>query len=296
MQYHQKLPLMALAGGLTGAVLRAMQLSAAFEPGTGLYMRGSLWGRLLVFWLVLLAAAFAAAARRGQHHASFEALFAGSGDLYKTLVAFSGMLLAAGGALWLVVEFPVMQTVQEESGQWVMALELPFGILCIASGLSIIGLGAVLTRGTLTARHALLTLPPLFWASFHLLVSYRQYCVSANLALFTLEIFASVACVMSYYHLARMLYGTPAPRRFAFWAAGAVALTLSDVLGYALSRVLGASVIRWDASSVIRGCCLLFGCCFLLIELSLMASRTFPPLPETEATAQEPPAPSPDDS
>ncbi len=280
MQYNQKLPLIALAGGLVGAVLRAKQLAESFEPGTGLYMPGTLWGRLLVFWLVLLAAAFALAARQGQHHASFEALFAGTGDLYKALVAFSGMLLAAGGALWMVTEFPAMQSAQAESGQWIMVLEIPFGVLSVAAGLSLIGLGAALTRGTLTAAHAFLTLPPLFWAAFHLLVSYRQYCVSANLALFTLEIFASIACVMGYYHLARMLYGKPAPRRFAFWAAGAATLTLSDVLGYALSRALGASVVQWDTGSIIRGCCLLFGCCFLLIELFLMTSRTFPPLPE----------------
>ena len=124
MQYNQKLPLIALAGGLVGAVLRAKQLAESFEPGTGLYMPGTLWGRLLVFWLVLLAAAFALAARQGQHHASFEALFAGTGDLYKALVAFSGMLLAAGGALWMVTEFPAMQSAQAESGQWIMVLEI----------------------------------------------------------------------------------------------------------------------------------------------------------------------------
>ncbi len=274
MQFNRKLPLLALTGGLVGAGLRAVQLSTAFEPETGLYIPGSLCGQLLLGWLILLAAVIAAAARQGQHHGSFEELFAGSGDLYKTILAFTGLLLAAGGAAWLAVELP-LQFQQAQAGPWVLALELPFGVLCIAAGLCLVGLGAALSRGTLSQSHALLTLPPLFWAAFHLLVAYRQYCVSANLALFTLEIFASIACVMSYYHFARMLYGKPAPRRFTFWAANAIVLSLSDMLGYALNRLLGGTAVHWTTASVVRGCCLLCGCAFLLAELFLITSRTF---------------------
>ncbi len=273
---HRQLPLLAAAGGLAGAVLRAMQLATGFEPMTGLYIQGGLWGRLLAVLLVGLGLLCVFFARRGQHNASFETLFGSSSDLYKTILAFSGLLLAAGGAAWLPIELEAVQAFPEDTSPWILALEIPFGLLCVAAGLCFVGLGATLARGAVTARSAKLVLPPLFWAAFQLLVVYRQYCVSANLALFTLEIFASIACVMAFYHFARMLYGRPAPRQFTFWAALGVMLSLSDVLGYCFSLALGNVAVRWTLGALVRGGCLMMGCVFLLTELWLVTGRVFP--------------------
>ncbi len=273
MRFHRQLPVFAAFGGLAGAFLRAMQLATGFESGTGLYSSGNLWGRLLAGWLLLTAALCAVLARRGQHHACFEELFGSDSDVFKTVLAFSGLLLALGGVAWLAVELQTMQTLPEDSTSWILALEVPFGVLCVTAGLCFVGLGAALSRGEITARHALLTMPPLFWAAFHLLVVYRQYCVSANLPLFTNEIFASIACVMAFYHYARMLYGHPAPRQFAFWAALTVALSLTDVFGYVLSLAVGNLVVRWTLGSIVRGGCLLMGNAFLFAELWTIAGR-----------------------
>lgn len=288
MQLNRRIPVLALLGGLIGAGLRAVQLLTAFERSTGLYISENPCGKLLLGWLLLFAAILAVAARAGQHDASFEELYAGSGDFYKTILAFSGLLLAAGGIGWLAVEMHALMPLTKDTEPWIIALELPFGALCVAAGLCMVGLGAVLSRGELEKKHAYMVLPPLFWAAFHLLVAYRQYCVSANLALFTPEIFAAIACVLACYYFARMLYGKPAPRLFVFWAANAIMLTLTDTLGYAFNRMMGGTAVQWTTGSVIRACCLICGCVFLLVELGLMTSRVFParprgnPVPESE--------------
>ena len=198
--------------------------------------------------------------------------------LNRLFFVISALVLAVGVFLAAVLLFKMQATAAtaaEEVEAWGMALEYPFGFLRIAAGLSIVGLGAVLSRGSISKRQALLLLPPLFWAAFHLLVAYRQYCVSANLALFTPDIFASIACVMAYYHFARMLYGKPAPRSFAFWAAMTIILTLTDTLGYALSHALGGIAVIWSTEAIVRACCLLCACVFLMVELILMTSRAF---------------------
>lgn len=273
MVFNKKLPLLALAGGVIGALLRGMQLSTGFEFPTGLYTSGNLWGRLLIVWLIAMGVLYIIAARGGRHEGEFEALFGASSDLYKTVVVLCGLLLAAGGAAWLFVELREMRAAVEGVSPWVIALEVPFGVLCVAAGVCFIGFGAALSKGTIESKHAMLTLPPLFWAAFHLLVAYRLYCVSANLALFTLEIFAAIACVMAYYHIARMLYGKPAPRQFTFWAALTVTLAMTDVLGYACSRVMGGVVVIWSLGSLVRGGCLLIGCAYLFTELWVVTSK-----------------------
>lgn len=274
MQFNRKLPLLAMLGGALGAVLRALQLVTSFEWDTGLYIAGSLHGKLLIGWLVLVAVVVALAASQGEHHASFEEVFAGTGAFYKMLFAFSGLLMSGCGVFWLVIK---LQSASEAEivEPWAMGLEIPFGLLCIAAGMCIVGLGAVLSRGSIDSRQALMLLPPVFWAAFHLLVAYRQYCVSANLALFTPDIFASIACVMAFYHFARMLYGKPAPRSFAFWAAMTIVLTMTDTIGYALSEVMGGGPAVWSTDAIVRACCLLCACVFLMVELILMTSRAF---------------------
>lgn len=277
MRFYRHLPVFAVASGLAGALLRALQLSTGFELTTGLYLSENLWGRLLLGWLLLSTALCALLARRGQHHACFEELFGDGGDLYKTVVAFSGLLLAAGGVVWLPIELQAMQAMPEDSGSWILALEVPFGVLCVVAGLCFVGLGRALSRGEITERHAALTMPPLFWAAFHLLVVYRQYCVSANLALFTVEIFASISCVMAFYHFSRMLYGSPTPRQFTFWAAMSTVLSLTDVFGYVLSLALGNLAVHWTIGAIVRGGCLLMGNAFLFIELwTITGKRLFP--------------------
>lgn len=274
MQLNRKLPALAMLGGAVGAVLRALQLVTSFEWNTGLYIKGSLHGKLLIGWLLLITAVIALMASKGEHHASFEDVFAGTGTFYKMLVAFSGLLMSVCGALWLVIKLQASAK-PEVAEPWAMGLEIPFGFLCIAAGMSIVGLGAVLSRGSINSRQALLLLPPVFWAAFHLLVAYRQYCVSANLAVFTPDIFASIACVMAFYHFSRMLYGKPAPRRFAFWAAMTVTLTMTDTIGYALGEVMGGGPVVWSTEAIVRACCLLCACVFLMVELILMTSRAF---------------------
>lgn len=281
MQFNRKLPLLAMVGGAVGAVLRALQLVTSFEWNTGLYIEGSLHGKLLIGWLLLAAAAAALTAGTGEHHADFENLFAGTGTFYKLLLAFSGLLMSACGGFWLVIKLQATSAGLETAEPWAMSLEIPFGVLCIAAGMSIVGLGAVLSRGSIDNRQALLLLPPVFWSAFHLLVAYRQYCVSANLALFTPDIFASIACVMAFYHFARMLYGKPRPRCFAFWAAMTIVLTMTDTIGYALSELMGGGPSVWSADAVVRACCLLCACVFLMVELVLMTSRVF-----TESASQ----------
>lgn len=267
MRFHRQLPVFAVISGLVGALLRALQLTTGFESGTELYIPENFWGHLLAGWLLLTAVLCAFLARRGQHHANFEVLFGDSGDLYKTMVAFSGLLLAAGGAAWLPIELRSMQGLSEDTSPWILALEIPFGFLCIAAGLCFVALGAALSRRQITEKQALLTMPPLFWAAFHLLVVYRQYCVSANLDLFAVEIFASIACVMAFYHFARMLYGKPAPRQFTFWAALTMALSVTDVFGYMLSLALDSPDVYWSLGTILRGGCLLMSSAFLFAEL-----------------------------
>lgn len=273
MVWNKKLPLLALAGGIVGAALRGMQLATGFEMGTGLYRSGNRWGLLLIVWLLAVAALAAFAARGGRYEGAFEEIFGVSSDLYKTVVVLCGLLLALGGAVWMFLELHFMRVPGEGLSAWALALEVPFGLLCILSGACFVGLGAALSKGAVEAQHAVMTLPPLFWAAFHLLVAYRQYCVSANLALFTVEIFAAIACVMAYYHISRMLYGKPAPRQFTFWATLAVALSLTDVLGYALSLPLGNLVVVWKFSTVLRGGCLLIGCVYLFTELVVVTRK-----------------------
>ena len=267
MKYKTCLPILAAAAALAGAVFRGLNLIYGYEAGTCLPRRGDRFEILLIALTVLAAAGMAALASgfRAARSLRFEAVFASRGGLFKMLSVAAGLVLILAGAAGLYVTAGV-PSASPLSNLPMFALWL----LAILSGGCLIGVAAALSREGFTESSAMLTIIPMFWACFDLIITFKDNSASPFVGLYGFELLAAIALTYAFYTLAGFLYSVPRPARFAFSAGMAFGLCVTCVGGAAISLLSGSGAVTFSTETLLRYACFLAAGVWLFALLVLL--------------------------
>lgn len=268
MKQTKVLPVLAVVLCLPGVVVRALHMLNGFDIATGLPAVSDAWVWYFTALLVLAAVIYAALSvpLRAANDMPFEQLLGTQSVGFRMAAVISGLLLLIGGVGYLYL---TMTTGEEDAAGWAKALEIVYAVVTVLCGICAIGL-AKAQGSEMTDQSAKLTLVPLLWSCLHLLVNYRMTCVDPKLASFAFGLVADVILVLAFYHLARLLYGKPRPAWLAFFGAVTTTVSVSDMGGYGLSRLMGVTIPEWSDKMVLRGCLSVAACILLVAELFVL--------------------------
>ena len=151
---------------------------------------------------------------------------------------------------------------------------IPLWILAILTGGCFIGIAAALRRKNITESTAALTIVPMFWACFDLIITFKDNGASPFVGLYGFELLAAILLTYAFYSLAGFLYSTASPARFVFSAGLAAILCVSCVGGAGISLASGAAAISFSAETLLRYACFLASGVWLFAMLVLLARST----------------------
>ena len=242
-------PLIALVGGGAAFVLRLLQRSTGFEADTGLPIPGNLPAVLLVVWFVVLAAGCLLAARKllpsdRESPARFPSDFATASAGLLTPAVMGIFLLAASGVVELasgVMPGPLAisadgLTAPLESGFFTQRESLLAGVLSLLSAASLFpAIPACRSReGDAPAKpfQGALLLVPVCCLVVRLVLTYRAMSVNPSLADYYPELLAVVFLTLAFYRLSSFAFRAGRSRRFALYAALAIAFCLATLADF----------------------------------------------------------------
>lgn len=280
MKLKRYIPVFAVLAGIVGAVLRGLNLHGGYEEGTGLPIPGNAAQTALIVLSIVMVVLFYVLGHgfKGQRGASFEHTFGCSSTGYKTIAVLCGLAMGAAGAggLYLLAT-GTGTTMQTMLGPrpFVLATVLPLiplWLLALLSMVAFILVASVQARGTMTESHAALTLVPMFWACFDLIITFKDNGASPFVSLYAFELFAAIALVFAFYSIAGFLYARSNPARFVCASALGVFFSWTCVGGYLVYGLLGGGAITLTAEAVLRYACFGAASVYLLANL-ILATR-----------------------
>lgn len=270
MNCKKIVPAAAAIGGIAGAVLRAGNLLTGYEPETGLPVPGNMAQTLLIALSVVMVVGlfWLSSHFREDRGAVFEDVFSGVDTGVKLVAVVTGLAMIAAGVGGLASLFPQMS---HAAGREMFALLplIPQWLLAIATGICLIGLTAALGRRVVTETTAVMTIVPMFWSGFDLIVEFKNNGESPFVGQYAFELFAAICLTYAFYALAGFLYSQSSPFRFAFSAGLSVFFCLITVGGGVISILLGGERLTMDTA--LRYLCFLAAGIWLLVMLILCA-------------------------
>ena len=243
-------PLLAAIGGVGAFLLRLLQRSTGFEVDTGLPIPGNLYAILLVAWFVVLAAVCLLAARPllpadREDPPLFPTGFSVASPGLLTPAVMGLFLLAASGVLDLLFGFSgasaltgsgetVTVFVTAQGSQLFSGREhLVVGLLSLLSAASLLpALPACRIRPEGGARKPFqspLLLVPVCCLVVRLVLTYRVVSVDPSLTDYYTELLAVVFLALAFYRLSSFAFRAGRTRRFAVYAALAIAFCLATL-------------------------------------------------------------------
>ena len=254
-------PLLAAIGGVGAFLLRLLQRSTGFEVDTGLPIPGNLYAILLVAWFVVLAAVCLLAARPllpadREDPPLFPAGFSVASPGLLTPAVMGLFLLAASGVLDLLFGFSGASLLADEAGTGASALtgsgetvtvfvtaqgsqlfsgreHLVVGLLSLLSAASLLpAVPACRIRPEGGARKPFqspLLLVPVCCLVVRLVLTYRVVSVDPSLTDYYTELLAVVFLALAFYRLSSFAFRAGRTRRFAVYAALAIAFCLATL-------------------------------------------------------------------
>lgn len=229
-------PVAALLGGGVGVALRRWQLSAGFEPETGLPLAGAPANLVLPIWSALVALALVLLCRNRRMSPRWEtALDARGKPLFLTACVLGGFLLLGSG----VGEWMALSTQGLTGNTWgARLLPLLRMALCVLGCLCAIFWTKDLSRRAEGARQSLSILELCLLLCVWLISDFRARAIDPVVQNYLYEVLAIVCALMAFYYLAGYSFQTGRPRRTAaFCLLGAYfsLVTLAD--GHSLADV-----------------------------------------------------------
>lgn len=268
MKKLQFAPIFVAVFALAGAVLRGLNLMHGYEPGTGLPIAGNLPETALIAVCALAGVGLVlfAFGCRGLRGILFEDAFGAGGTLFKMVSVIAGLIMLAAGGFGLYL------AVTQTQGQLSARLPLyPLWLLAMLTGGCLIGIAAALGRRTINESTASLTIIPMFWACFDLIITFKDNGASPFVGLYAFELLSAIALTYAFYALAGFLYSTASPSRFIFSAGAAVILCLTCVGGTLISMASGVSAIVPTTDTLLRYACFLASGVWLFAMLVLLS-------------------------
>lgn len=282
MKSFRSLPGVSLAAGLAGAAAYALFLSRGYDHTVDLPVAGQPWLAVLAVLTLALAAlallcSFRLPKEDFDRQTAFERWLGGDSPLVRTGGVLAGFLMAAGGALGL---FGVYQNMQAEALQTGMAarpdvLTLVLYALAILTGIVLI-LALPLFR-TVTESAAALTIVPIFWSCFDMILTFKENGDNPMMSLYLWELLAAGAVTLAFYEISAVLFDKPRPRRMSAVLACAAGLCLTGGLGKLAAMALSPDLRALDDAG--RHLCLLAGAVWSLAVLARMSRTDFSQFP-----------------
>lgn len=222
------LPSLALAGGIAGFFLRRWQLTSAYVPEAGLFLRGApatlaLLGLLAALALALLLLVWSMKEGPEDFLPAFHSPQVGQ----MTALAAAGLLLLAAGALGIrdgIAALQLWRAAPELNPFSAPGSQLLAGILCLPSGLAILLMGRMAYRGELHDTACRLASFPAFAGLVWLFSTHLKNGTEPVLMKYGVQLFAALLLTLAHYYLAGFLFGRPCRRRTAFLALMGAAL------------------------------------------------------------------------
>ena len=283
-------PALVGAAALIGAVLRGLNLISGYEAGTGLPVPGDPAETGLIALSAVMAVALLLIAHtyRKNRGIQFEAAFAGSSTLFKMISVIAGLVMMAAGALGLYqtvsggapASDPEMMLTAPVSPLATLPMILLW-ILAILTGGCLIGLASALSRKSISASNAMLTILPMFWACFDLIITFKDNGASPFVGLYAFELLAAILLTYAFYTLAGFLYSVANPARFVFSAGLSVILCIACVGGAGISLASGAAAVTFSPETLLRYVCFLASGVWMFALLVLLTRNTAKDTPET---------------
>lgn len=285
MQLKKMLPWTTLVLGLLCGLLRGLDLARGYDQVTGL-PTGALWEPVLIVCLAaacvvlfLLARSYPGSSPKEK---AFETYFTGAGDLYKTVSVLCAAVLALSGAAGLYFTLTGANT-PKQSEVAVLAgtvnplfdliAQIPLWILAIVTAVVFIRMAGVAARGFISEEQAGLTIVPVFWSAFDLILTFKDNSGTPMLGHYVFELLAAGLLTLSFYYYAGFLFAKPHPARFAFCASMASCLALTSAVGVGVAVLLGVDYLP---GALLRQACFVAAAAWLLSQLVLMAKGRAP--------------------
>lgn len=269
MKIKAYVPVFVALIALAGAILRGLNLIYGYEPVTNLPVRGDMAATGLIVLSVLAVLALLVWGRpfRADRGIQFEDAFSGGGTPFKMISVLCGLFMCAAGALGLYV------TVSGDPAVPLAAnlSQLPLWLLAIFTGACFVGIAAGLGRGSITEGVALLTIIPMFWACFDLIITFKDNGASPFVGLYGVELLAATLLSYAFYVLAGFLYGVGKPAQFIFSAGLAVFFCLTCVGGAVIALASGAQIAVPPVTVLLRYACFLASGLWLFSMLALLS-------------------------
>lgn len=231
------LPVLAVAGGAGGFLLRRWQIASAYVPETGLFVRGApaTWALMLLTALLVLALLLLVQEKGAQEGPEdFLPAFGCPEAGQMTVLAAAGLLLLAAGALGLKNGLTSLQLWREMPEAYQLsapASQLLTGLLCIPAGLGVVFLGRMAYRGEMNDAACVLASFPALMGVVWLFSFHLENGTEPVLMKYGFRMAAICLLTLAHYNIAAFLFGRPHRRRTAFLALMGAAmgiLSLAD--------------------------------------------------------------------
>ena len=186
------IPITALVAGMIGGIIRALELSGAYDDRQ-LVIAGSLLPAAMALYTVIAAAALIVLALRGtKNGGGFTALpqrSAGALNAYDVVSIICGAGLVVCGVYYFL-------TVER------IVIDMLFTLFMVLTGVSVTALSFISQDdGSAPTRALLSAIPPLFGCLW-LIILYRAYAGHPTLSVYCYQFLAVVLSTMSYYYMA----------------------------------------------------------------------------------------------
>lgn len=218
-------PILAVLGGVVGFALRKWQLSAGFEPETGLAVPGAPAAGALLAWSVLVALALFALNWKDRDRQSWDLAFsAGQGNaFYVTCAILSGLLLLGSAAAEAVV-FAVNPGAVIYDGESAVAQAASKALPPLRIVLGLLGLPCAVLWGRTVytadrdkGKESLCLLELCLLFCVWLISDYQVRAADPVILDYLYEVLAIVCSLLGLYYVAGYSFQTGKPRRTVFF-------------------------------------------------------------------------------
>ena len=224
------LPVLALAGGAVGFLLRLWQYASAYDPATELFTHGAPASLALVVWTVLMGALALLLGRGGAASEKPEQSFLCPSTGYMTVMTAGGMcflLSAAAGVPELMYQYQAWQIDPQHN-----MLPVAFGLsvlFCLVGSIGALVSGRNNYRGVTGLQVRAPAALPAYAALPWLMALYQEDSRDPILIRVFVPLLAAVFLLLALYQQAAFFYRRPHPVRFTFFAVMGITLGLTSL-------------------------------------------------------------------
>lgn len=226
-------PAVAWVLGLSGALLRAAEITRAYEPLTGLWLRDEPITRFLLIFSAAAVLAFAAFAYWGGDRGTKEVpLIPGEPSTFSKVGLVASALILVGSVAFEFFSVGILP-----------GSALIHMLLALFAAVSIVI--ALKYPGT---SYNFFALVPVFWACFRLILVYRDRAANPGLMSYFYELMGVVAAVIFYFRVSGFRFGEYRLRWTIFMGFCSIYLSMTAAFGEVLAAVLKGVVLAHPES------------------------------------------------